>query len=124
MSESEKHYEIAKVESTSLGYEDHGILTCWLHLKYGTGVQGAGGYALDEYDEAAERRVGTAYGCEFIVRLMRACGVDEWSKVKGRTVYAVRDGEGFGARVIGIAPLPTEKGEEFLFDSLKEMVTP
>lgn len=113
---------VAKVERTTLGYEDHGILTCFLHLSYGTGgAQGAGGYALDEYDKTLERRVGTAYGCEFLIRLMRACGVDEWSKLKGRTVYAVRDGDGFGATVIGIEPLPTEPGEAFMFADLKEM---
>lgn len=111
--------EIAKIEDVSLGYEDHGILTCWLHLSYGTGGQGAGGYALDEFDEATRERRGTAYGCEFIIRLMRACGVEEWSKMKGRTVFALRNSS--SGLVKGIAPLPTEPGEEFVFDSIKAL---
>lgn len=111
--------KIAKIEATTLGWEDHGIFTCFLHLDYGDGGhQGAGGYALDEWNEAAKHRIGTAYGMEFIVRLMQACGVTEWSKLVGRTVFAViEDG-----LIRGIEPLPTEKGTPFMFNELQAMV--
>jgi hypothetical protein len=111
--------ELAKVERVELGWEDHGILTCALQVDYGSGGQSVGGYALDEPGENG--RTGTAYGMEFVARMMRACGVREWSKIKGRTIYVLRDGDGWNARVVGIAPLPTEPGEPFLFDSIKEM---
>lgn len=109
--------EIAKIRSTTLGIEDHGILTAMLELDYGGTVQGAGGYALDQYDEGQERRVGHRAAGDFILGVLRACGVDSWEKVAGRTVYALRD-EGFHGKVIGLAPLPTERGEEFLFESI------
>ena len=34
----------AVIQSTMLGYEDHGILTCFLHLDYSGAGQGFGGY--------------------------------------------------------------------------------
>jgi hypothetical protein len=52
---------------------------------------------------------------------MQACGVDEWSKVAGRTVIAVIEGDGLigSGPVRGIKPLPTEPGVPFMFDDLK-----
>ena len=37
----------AKIKSTKLGYEDHGILTCFLILEQESSSQGFGGYRLD-----------------------------------------------------------------------------
>ncbi len=106
---------IAKIERTTLGYEDHGIFTCVLHLSYGSSGQGAGTYSLDDYDDSLKRRRGTAFGMDWIIRAMKACGVDEWSKVKGRTVLAVFDSDSWNEPVLGIKPLPTEPGEPFMF---------
>lgn len=105
--------KIAKIKRTQLGIEDHGILTAWLHLSYGGSGQGAGGYALDSYDEKKKRRVGHACGTDFILGVLRAVGVDDWERVAGRTIIAITDTE-YG-KVIGIKPLPTEKGETFMF---------
>lgn len=112
---------IAKINNVKLGWESHGIFTCWLDLSYGGGhCQGAGGYSLDtpvhEGDEFIVRK-GTAYGMEWIIRVMKACGVDDWGEVKGRTILAVLDGE--RDRVIGIKPLPTEQGIPFMFSELE-----
>jgi hypothetical protein len=113
--------QIAKIRSAKLGWEDHGIFTCMLDLDYGSSCQGVGGYALDEPRRDGEGnsigRVGTAYGMEFIMRTMRACGVDDWSKITGRTILAIKD-EGWNGQVRGIKPLPTERGEAFVFDDL------
>lgn len=106
--------QIARIEATHLGYEDHGIFTVWLTLDYGGAGQGAGGFALDEFDQSDRERHGTAGGMDFIIGVLRACGVDRWEKVKGRTVYALREDEFHGA-VIGLRPLPFETGSEFWF---------
>lgn len=111
--------EIAKIESTMLGYEDHGILSTMLFVNYGGSSQGVGGYALDSYDKEAKRRIGTAYGCEFIIRTMKACGVDSWEKVKGRTIYVLKENDSWG-KVLGIENLPTERGNRFIFADLFE----
>lgn len=79
----------AQIESTMLGYEDHGILTCYLHLKWGARGQGFGGYALDKHNgerNLKSRRLGTAYGCEFIARIMQTVGVEKWEDLKGKFV--------------------------------------
>lgn len=113
--------QIAKVRSVSLGWEDHGILTCFVHLDFGGSGEGFGGYAMDELvregSEVKGRR-GTAFGMQFVERVMRACGVDDWSKVAGRTVICLRDGDEWSGRIVGIAPLPTEPGEPFIIADL------
>ena len=93
--------EIAKIERTSLGFEDHGILTGVLHVNYGGGgQQGIGGYDIR-----------TTAG-PYIERTLNACGVGLWELLKGRTIYVLTDAN---RRVVGIEPLPTERGERFLF---------
>lgn len=113
--------QIAKIRKVRLGWEDHGILTCMVDLDYGGSGQNAGGYSLDEplLDDAEQfiGRCGTAFGMEWIARLMRAAGVEDFSEVEGRTVLAVRE-EGYHGRVIGLKPLPTERGEPFVFADL------
>lgn len=94
-------WHIAKVRNTFLGYEDHGIMTAYLELDYGGAVQGAGTFDLRPNGEMFR----------FVEGFMQACGVREWEKMKGRTIYAfVQDG-----LVRGLKPLPTEGGSEFWF---------
>ena len=110
---------IAKIESTFLGVEDHGIFTAMLYVNYGSSGQGIGQYALDSYNESTKQRHGTAYGMEWIRRVLQATGAESWEKVAGRTILVIHENDGWNSKVIGIKPLPTEKGKEFLFDSLK-----
>jgi hypothetical protein len=76
----------ARIRKASLGIEDHGIMTCMLYLDYQGSAQGFGGYSLDTYDDTVKRRVGTAYGMEWIIRLLRAVGVDNWEDLVGQNV--------------------------------------
>lgn len=122
MTETAQHTEtIAKIRSVRLGWEDHGIFTCNLDLDYGGSSQGAGGYCLDEPRHTADKefvgRFGTAFGMEWIIRTMKACGATDWKQVEGTTVIALRE-EGYNGKVVGIKPLPTEKGEPFIFEEL------
>lgn len=114
--------QIAKIERTMLGYEDHGIFTVTLTLNYGEGgAQGAGMAALDEptHDDDGRfaGRVGTKMGHDYIIGIIRACGVDSWEQIKGRTIIALRE-DGYHGAVIGIKPLPTEPGTPFIFASV------
>ena len=130
MSEQKYDAQIGKVESTMLGVEDHGILTAVLMFDFGASGQGTPGFGLDshikhtryegKYDDGSgeHSRVGSAYGMEFVRRLLLACGVDRWEDLKGRTVFVLRDdGDPYGY-IKGIRPLPTERGTEFIFDDL------
>lgn len=116
--------QIARVESTTLGIEDHGIFTAFLHCTFGGSGQGVGGYGLDEpvhEDGKFIGRRGTAYGMEWITRCIKACGVDSWEKIKGRTIMVYREDDSWSSKIIGIGPLPTERGTPFMFDDLREM---
>lgn len=79
----------AKITSTHLGNEDHAIFTAYLSLDFGGSAQSFGGYALDEYDKDKKRRVGTAFGTEFIKAILRTLEVETWEKLPG-TVCRVR----------------------------------
>lgn len=77
----------AKIKYTTLGFEDHGILTCWLHLDYTENSgQGFGGYGLDNYSETAKKRIPHVNCGLFIQRVLEVVGVDEWEKLKGQYV--------------------------------------
>jgi hypothetical protein len=98
----------ARIESVELGYEDHGILTAWLHLEFGSSGQGFGGYALDsnrpyKYDNLTHARRITD-GLEikshrmpnlscgyFIMRVLEVVGVDSWEKLPGKHVRVDSD---------------------------------
>lgn len=98
-------HTIAKIESTRLGYEDHGIFSLTIGFSYGSAHQGFGAIGLGNNE--------TTIAGPLIEAVLKAAGVNCWEKLKGRTVYAVRD-EGYNGIVRGIAPLPTEPGRGFV----------
>ncbi len=63
----------ARIESTMLGFEDHGMITAFVQLKWDGGSQAFGGYNLKH----------PAYGAAYIEGVLRAVGVDSWEKLKG-----------------------------------------
>jgi hypothetical protein len=84
--------ENARIERTTLGVEDHGFMTVWLHLSFGRGGQGFGGHALDDKPKATGMpRRPTAYGLAYIMRVMEAVGVDRWENLPGKHVRIARN---------------------------------
>lgn len=78
--------ENARIESTMLGIEDHGLMTCLLHLEFGGGAQSFGGYDLSTDHWS---------GVEFVRRILEAVGVSKWEDLKGKLVRVKRpDGNG------------------------------
>ena len=79
----------AKIKSTMLGIEDHGIMSFMLHLDYGGSGQGAGGYCLDtpiHQGETFIKRVGTAGGMSLIIEIMKVVGVEKWEDLPGKVI--------------------------------------
>lgn len=80
----------AKINSTMLGMEDHGIMSFYLYLDYGGGGQGAGGYCLDKplKDEKNKfiKRVGTSAGLSVIMEILNTVGVTKWEDLKGKHI--------------------------------------
>ena len=102
--------EVMTIESTSLGAEDHGILTAYLHLKGdGTGI-GVGGYGLDTPVRDAEgkfsHREPTAYGFDHVMQLVRVVGASRWEDLPGRQVIVLFSQKGsWGQTAVGLANL-------------------
>lgn len=76
----------AKITSVRFGKEDHGIMTCYVMLDYGGSGQGFGGYAFDRWDATLNRRVGAAYGMEWMMRLFKVLEVQELQELIGMPV--------------------------------------
>lgn len=68
----------AKIETTHLGYEDHGIPTCFVNCTGPGWGQSLGGYNL----------LGS-WGIRFVMRIIDVLGVENWEAVAG-TVCRVR----------------------------------
>ena len=74
----------AKIESTMLGREDHGIMTWMITIKFDKCVScGVGGYALDSYDKETKTRVFYADSMESVSKLLEVVGVDKWEDLPG-----------------------------------------
>jgi len=76
----------AKIKSTMLGYEDHGIFTCSLWLDYGGSSQCFGGYGFDFYDKELKMRTGTAYGLNFIIGILKTLEIRKWEDLIGQNI--------------------------------------
>ena len=95
--------KLAKITKASTGF-DHGRLTIWIFVEYEEGMsQGIGGYSLDSYDKALDKRVGTAWGCDLLLRILRSFGVDSLRELEGRHCWVFPDNA-------GLKPLRVDKG--------------
>ena len=77
----------AIIKSTHLGYEDHGLLTCWLMLEQPGNAQGFGGWSI-------KSNAGF-----WVDRILGVVGVDSWEKLPGKHVRV--DGDNLGIDGIG-----------------------
>jgi hypothetical protein len=93
--------ELATVESTHLGYEDHGIGTATLRFAGPAWGQSNEARCLSTFDKEAQRQRGTALGFDFVLRVIDVFGCETWERVKGQRVYVLRT-EPYG-RIEGIA---------------------
>lgn len=100
---------LAKISAASLEIKERGILNFWIHVEYEEGCsQGIGGIALDSYDKAKNKRVGTAYGCEMIRRILLAFDVNDFSELKGKHLWVIGEGEGFSFNPKGVQALSVD----------------
>jgi len=105
--------QLSRVEDCYMEIEDHGILTCWLSLDKEEGLhQSFGGYSLDGYNEELKRRVGSASGMDWILRLLQIFGVSRLEEIKGKMCYALYEDD--SQLIKGIKTLDIDGGKEFL----------
>ena len=72
----------AKITSTKLGFDRGFIMSCWLHLDYGGGGQGFGGYCLWNMHEESKSKE-TLWGANYIEQVLKVCGVEYWENLPG-----------------------------------------
>ena len=98
-----------KIESTMLGIEDHGIMSFFLHIKFDGSGQGFGGYALDQWNEAKKKRVGTAFGLDCIKNIIETVGVSKWEDLKGKYIRAKYEKNQWSGPIIAIGHIIEDK---------------
>lgn len=76
----------AVITGMSLSNSDHDVLSAWLYLDYGGSVQGFGGYSLYLPKNFTHHKKNEGYAGHFIYRCLEIAEVEEWSKIKGKTV--------------------------------------
>lgn len=97
---------LAKITKAKLEIKERGILNFWIFVDYENGgSQGIGGIALDTWDKGKDRRVGTAYGCEIIRRLLEILNVDDFSEMSNKMIWVYGEGEGLAFQPKGLGPL-------------------
>lgn len=79
---------------------DRGLMA-WLMLDYGGTCQGFGGYILYAPEGWSAHESPNLAG-HFIYRCMEITGVEEWSKMVGKTIRVRRTNEGLGGDIIAI----------------------
>ncbi len=112
---------IARVESFKLGTIDHGILQFFVSLDFKGSGQGFGGYAMDAPNPNRKEnftRIGSVFGTECILRLLRCFNVEDISEIKGKPCLALYKipYEPYQSKIVGIAPLPCDKGDPFIIE--------
>lgn len=81
----------AIIEDVRMTTADHGCLSIWLTLNYGGSGQGFGGYALYLPPTWKHHDRKNGYAGHFIWRCMEIAGVDDWSKMVGKTIRVKAD---------------------------------
>ena len=98
-----------KIESTTLGIEDHGFMTFWLNLIWEGSGQGFGGYAIGE---ATEKNRGVSHsglrcGIECIRKILETAGVSQWEKLPGK--YLRIKTRGHNGKIFAIGNIINDK---------------
>jgi hypothetical protein len=98
----------AKIDSTFLGIEDHGIMTFFLHLSWDSCGIGYGGYGLDGHSKP--ERVGHGQAYQAIRRILETLGLHQWEAIKGQLCRVdFDDGPGCSGRVTRIGHILEDK---------------
>lgn len=91
----------ARITSTMLGREDHGIMTFMIYISAEGITCGVGGYCLDKFDPAKQARVFRAKSMEAISKVLEVVGVDKWEDLPGKYIRFEDNGLGSAVYKIG-----------------------
>ena len=114
----------AIITDATLGVSRGFILDSYIFLDFGGIQQGFGGYALggmpfqeSRLSNGSQQLIG-----EWVRYVLSVADVEEWSKLKGRTVRVEVENEGIGQNIIGIGHIVKDRWfyPKQVFASLKE----
>ena len=103
---------LATIDSTHLGWEDHGIWTAMMQCSWESAGIGVGGWALDKPVKDTKEHVtreGTAFGMDQVITICNTVGVNTWEKLKGSSVVVLFPKDDRGSRAVGIAGVHNSK---------------
>jgi len=75
----------AKIGSTMLGREDHGIMTFMLQLDFSGSGQGCGGYSFSNH----EKKGDCSFAIDLISKILDVVGVMTWEELVGTPCCAI-----------------------------------
>lgn len=108
----------AVIKSISIDDAGRGILTAWLHLDYGEGGQGFGGYGLYLPEPFKHQDIEINHAGHFIWRCMEIGGVSKWQDLVGKTIRV--KGQISGIEAIGHVIKDDWFNPKEEFDTLKK----
>lgn len=95
----------AIIKSAEISLDRGSFLCVWLTLDYGDGsCQGFGGHVLGGVPDcsAGNHENSPNYAAEALVSIMRVCGVDKFSNIKGMAVRVKRAHAEFGGEALAV----------------------
>ena len=101
----------AKISSTMLGREDHGIMTFMIYIDTCDFDCCIGRYCLDEFNPATQTRVFRSEPMGVLSKILEVVGVDKWEDLPGK--YIRFEDNGFGSNVTKIGNIIDEKWLDF-----------
>lgn len=78
----------AIIENVEITKADHGLLSAWLYLKYESGGQGFGGFALYLPKSFTNHELKSPAG-HFIFRCLEIADVSNWSEMAGKAIRVI-----------------------------------
>mgnify|MGYP004673123559 FL=1 len=97
----------ARIMSTMLGREDHGIMTFMIHINADNFSCGVGGFCLDEYNRDIKKRIFRAESMEAISKILDVVGVTKWEDLPGQ--YIRFEDNGWGSTITKIGNIIEDK---------------
>jgi len=91
----------ARIKSTMLGMEDHGIFTAFLYVEGDNWACGFGGYGMDAYAKHLNKRIGHRFGIDFIKGVLETLDVLTWEKLSGTFLRVETEGLGGKIKRVG-----------------------
>lgn len=83
------YYVPAVCKSATVGMQRECFLVVDMSIEGDGWGTGGPGICLDTYDDSKKKRIGTAYGCEFIRNVLEAMGVDSYDAIVNRPIDVI-----------------------------------